>query len=176
MPSSAPSILGWAFEHVERLRPKRVLDIGIGFGKWGFLTKEYAEKRQPSDKSNCHLVGVEAFPEYVTPLTRMIYDKIIIGDIRKVALEDFDLIIMGDVIEHFEKSDGEKLLDELRKHCKYLLISTPVVFANQEAEYGNQFEIHRSHWNAQDFQYWKQIDSYQRGCVWGVLLKGDIDA
>ena len=175
MPTSAPSLLGWVFEKVEHLRPTSVLDIGIGFGKYGFLTKEYASVRHPASLSGCHLVGVEPFQSYITPLCRLIYDEIRIGDALHMDFshDKFDLIIMADVIEHFEKPDGLRLLHDLKKVSKKLIITTPIVFSRQDACFGNDYEIHRSVWSIGDFPG-TLIDTSQSGCIFGVELKGDL--
>lgn len=40
MPHSNHLPLTQMLDHVVRIKPKRVLDIGIGYGKWGFLIRE----------------------------------------------------------------------------------------------------------------------------------------
>lgn len=179
MPSSDPSLLGWGCNHIQDLKPKRVLDIGIGFGKWGFLVKEYAHKRHPKDSSQVELVGVEVWKDYITPVHNLIYDEIFIGDILEFlkyseSIPYFDLVIMGDVIEHLEKEVGEKLLIDLKNISKRILITTPILFARQEAEYGNLNEIHKSHWKLEDFRSSEIIDESQKGCIFGVYLKGHV--
>lgn len=156
MPSSQVSQVSVIMQQVLALRPASILDIGIGFGKFGFLCREYLELWDGREKYNdwrCRIDGIEAFPDYVTDLQRMIYSNIYIGDARTIVpnLEStYDLIMLIDVIEHFEKAEGLALLAACAKRCNQLIVSTPRVVSPQEAAFGNEFEIHRSHWTAAD--------------------------
>ena len=78
MPSSNPDQINEIMSLVLGLRPESVLDIGIGFGKYGFLCREYLEICYGSKKYNDwqkRIDGIEAFEEYITPLQRQIYNK-----------------------------------------------------------------------------------------------------
>jgi hypothetical protein len=77
-----------------------------------------------------------------------------LGDATKIidTIGDFDLIVMTDVIEHFTKEDGVKLLNKLKAKCvKGVIVSTPSIWIEQGAAYGNTFETHKSLWTVKDF-------------------------
>ncbi len=139
------------------LKPQSLLDIGIGFGKFGFLAREYLEiwdGRNTYGDWQRRIDGIEANPDYVTDLQRQIYDNIYIGDALKVlpTLDHiYDLIIMVDVLEHFTPEDGQKLFSECRRKSRSILISTPKVVTAQDDVFNNEYERHRSQWQMENF-------------------------
>ena len=99
--------------------------------------------------------GIEAYAGYLTPLHSFIYNQIYLGDAREVAPKlttHYDLTLLIDMIEHLPLADGLKLLQELRRHSRNLLISTPKIAGVQGPLYGNNFERHISEWRPADFQ------------------------
>ena len=43
MPSSRPNTIPTVIHLVKQFQPKSILDVGIGFGKWGHLFREYTD-------------------------------------------------------------------------------------------------------------------------------------
>lgn len=145
-------------------KPASVLDLGVGFGMQGALVRQYVD--QGVRPFETRLIGIEGFEQYMNPVWD-IYDQVIINDIAEwvdVQLahnasdpntsELFDMIIMTDVIEHFEKGEGYRLAKDLMALLNpggTVLIGTPGIFQEQGAAYGNEFERHRSAWKAFDF-------------------------
>lgn len=69
----------------------------------------------------------------------------------KRQLGAYDLIIVGDVLEHFEKERGIWLLEACLKQCRSLLLNVPIgPDWPQGAEYGNEYETHRSVWTEEE--------------------------
>ena len=58
-----------------------------------------------------------------------VYDTITYGDIRELAatLPAYDVIVMGDVIEHLTKEDGFAVLRTLLAKSRNVVIATPSV-------------------------------------------------
>ena len=178
MPSSTHVHISKMVDWIVRLQPKSVLDIGVGFGKWGFLAREYTDinaQHYKREDWRVRIEGVEAFPEYSTPTYHYIYDEIHYGDLRTVLpdLPNFDLVIIGDVIEHFDKEVGLDLLQQLRKKSRHILLSSPTVFFTQEL-FDNEFERHRSLWTVDDFASFRfDYDEFDQW-VFVALLEGDL--
>ena len=66
------------------LNPKSVLDVGVGFGKYGVLCREYLELwdgRGEYSQFLRRIDGVEVFANYITPLHKYVYDKVYTQDI-----------------------------------------------------------------------------------------------
>jgi len=157
MPSSHHYQLNEILELIIETNPAKVLDIGVGFGKYGFLSREYLELWDPDaayGERKRQIDGIEAFEAYLTPLHRLIYDHIFIGNAREVLLkltDRYDLILMIDVFEHFNYQDGLKVLEECRRCGQNILISVPKIMSIQADVYGNPYETHRYNWKKKDF-------------------------
>ena len=178
MPSSTHVHISKMVDWIVRLQPTSVLDIGVGFGKWGFLAREYTDinaHRYQREDWRVRIEGVEAFPEYATPTYQYIYDQVHHGDLREVLprLTTYDLVIIGDVIEHFDKEVGLDLLRQLRQKSQYILLSSPTVFFTQEL-FENDFERHRSLWTVDDFEGFRfDYDEFEQW-VFVALLRGEL--
>jgi hypothetical protein len=86
---------------------------------------------------------------------RFLYDHIHVGDAARLLpkLPRYDLIFLGDIIEHFEKAVGLALLaDAFAKAGKAVIVSTPKFETAQEDLCGNELERHRSLWGVKDFR------------------------
>jgi hypothetical protein len=159
MPTSDYHQISDVLHVIEQARPARVLDVGVGFGKWGFLCREildvYAGRLQPESWKTV-IDGVEIFEPYRNPTWSLAYDKVHIGDAREVVprLGRYDLILCCDVIEHFEKMAGLAFIDELLRHAPLLIVTTPVGSAPQGAVHGNVHETHLSSWTREDLKRW----------------------
>jgi hypothetical protein len=157
MPSSHYFQLNEIVDLIVLTDPGKLLDIGVGFGKYGFLAREYLELwKDGGDYQNWErqIDGIEAFEPYLTQGHKFIYNTIFIGNAIEIlpGLEDkYDLILMIDVFEHFNYEEGLKLLSECRKKGRNILISVPVVMSAQEAVFGNEFETHKYGWKKMDF-------------------------
>lgn len=187
MPSSRPSHIPLIIDLVRQLRPASILDIGIGFGKWGHLFREYTDiigSEDDPDRYNkpnwqVRIDGVEGFAGYVTEMHRFLYDNIHIGLVPEVLtdLPKYDIVFMGDVIEHFEKQAGHDLLLTLKNLAhKTVIVTTPSRFVEQGASVGNPLEIHRSHWDKNDFDEFEFASSrYHRDDLLIAALSTDFE-
>jgi hypothetical protein len=152
MPTSHLHQLNDVVELIKLTDPRRLLDIGIGFGKYGFLSREYLELWDGRERYNDWqrtIDGIEAYGGYVTPLQRLVYSKIFIGNALEVLpslAETYDLVLLIDVLEHFGYEDGVRLLGECRRVARNLLVSVPKVNDQQGSLFGNEYETHRFQW------------------------------
>lgn len=158
-------------------KPKSVLDIGVGFGKYGVLCREYLElwkdhSECPSGfqglfafrQFRCRIDGIEVCHRYLTPLHDHIYDQIFQGDALQVLStmnRHYELILLIDILEHFKFDDGLKVLQMCSEIADNVLVSTPREFKPQNPEFGNEYEIHRSHWEIDDFDDFKPFEMPQ---------------
>lgn len=104
--------------------PKRILDIGIGFGRNGMLVREFCEVHDRLRVSEARwrniLEGVEAYVPYIQSWTEDFYDKIYQGDILRVWDDidgEYDFVIMTDVLTNLPKDKGFQLLSKLKERC-----------------------------------------------------------
>lgn len=160
MPSSYPQAILPILVAIETIKPKSVLDIGFGRGKYGFLIKEYWPETRVD--------GVEIFEPYVTNLQKEIYGEIFIGNVLEMDLGDYDLYLLIDIIEHWEKDEAHALINKLLKKGK-VLISTPRRFIPQGWIYENRWEVHKSYWTSNDFKDYKFNIYPSDLCLIGVI-------
>ena len=162
MPSSRPNIIPTVIHLVRQLKPASILDVGVGFGKWGHLFREYTDileaehdpARYQRKNWRVRIDGIEAHESYLTEMHRYLYNRIYMGDAGSLMkmLPNYDLIFLGDIIEHFEKTAGMELLrDAFARANKSVIISTPKFETHQPDLCGNELERHRSLWAEPDF-------------------------
>jgi hypothetical protein len=178
MPSSRHNHIPTVLSIVQQLQPNSLLDVGIGFGKWGHLFREYldivpAEReadRYRKEKWKVIIDGIEGYPAYITPSHNYYYNNIYLGEMRAELkqLGSYDVIFIGDVIEHIEKDEGAAFLQTCFLHArKAVVVTTPARWVEQQAVCNNPLEIHRSFWTRVDFE------SLGRCCA-TVIIENDI--
>jgi len=164
MPCSRPTVLAPMCNRIMEKNPMSVLDIGFGFGKFGFLAREYTDVRLGRYFNwKTRIDGIEIFEKYVTNLQREIYNNIYIGNAIDIlpTLGCYDMIICSDVLEHFSEQDGTVLLNLIKDRCKFALIATPVTVLHQEALYDNENERHISAWSKEILSNWGQVFQFE---------------
>lgn len=189
MPSSRPNTIPAVVHILRQLRPQSILDVGVGFGKWGHLFREYtdinAAENDPPRYHKAHwqirIDGIEGHAEYLTDMHRYLYDVIHVGDACQLlpSLSDYDLVFMGDIIEHLDKADGRRLLETaLAKARQAVLVSTPKYETHQSELCGNELERHRSLWSAADFKKFSgaTVRTIDGDTLLALLLKPDVPA
>ena len=142
--------------YVEILKPKSILEVGSGIGKWGFLCRdrlEFLEGRYDKENWRTRIYGIELFAGYRNPIWDYCYDSVWIGDALDLIdkAPSVDVALMADVLEHIAKDRGEILLSKLRQKAQYLLVSTPVAFFAGEGDDGRPGAGHVSFWDQEDF-------------------------
>ena len=161
MPSSPIYQIEEVTELIILTKPESILDVGVGFGKYGFLAREYLElwdEREEYNNWQKKIDGIDAFKKYITPVHNFIYDNIYIGnalDILPTLKEKYDLILLIDILEHFDYEDGMKLLEKCKKCARNIIISTPKDIGIQNSIFGNPFEIHKFQWKKKHFKIFK---------------------
>lgn len=131
---------------IER-QPRRVLDIGPGWGKYGLACREYL-----TDLETLRAIEV---PPGRLPTQDVIYDQVYTCDARKLVTFDlfwqrFDLVLLIDVIEHMPLQDGHTLLHAIQRNGAEALVATPKLWIEQHDDH-NPYETHVSWW------YWDEF-------------------
>ena len=137
--------------------PSTVLDLGIGHGINGAGIRNWLNVGIKENYKQTTLIGVEGFRQYHSPLWDC-YDLVeitTIQDYLENSDAQYDCILMTDVLEHFDKDEGNAIISKIVNNkltaSGILLISTPAVWIEQGAAYGNELETHRSLWHFTDF-------------------------
>jgi hypothetical protein len=174
MPVSADAFDGWIRAMIGQLLPGKVCDIGPGAGKYGKMVRGVARKRGFAP----HLTAVEIDPAYVDQfgLSR-IYDKIIIDDAVNLITTPrirFDLVIIGDCIEHMRKSNAIDLLNFLVYRSGYICVVFPEQAIQDDVD-GHAAEAHISVWSEHDFKSWNvvhEVANHPRCTLHLFLIRG----
>lgn len=162
--SQAPIILYL----ISKIKPKTILDIGKGFGKYGFLIHEYIgidnkNKLNPlltmKEQSQINIDAVEIDEQLILPHLNHFYNVVITGNILEMYenMKTYDLILMIDIIEHLDKTAALKMLKFFAAKKTKIIIATPLEFFNQHL-YESVHEEHISHWSKKDFSSIYNLD------------------
>lgn len=157
--------------------PSSLLDLGVGYGKYGVLCREVMDirfKRYHRPEWEARIDGVEGFAFYRNPLHDYAYNQVYYARIEEVLerLPIYDVVLMVDVLEHFPRPQGEAMIEQALAHArKALIISTPVDPPPQADVYGNSLERHVSAWRPADFRrYVSDVGVLRIGPAEGALI------
>jgi len=133
---SDPTNKPWTAEKIAELSPSTILDCGAGAGIYLSLIREKLGKE-------AHVTALEIWRPYIDEFNiESRYDALVEEDLRNVDNFNYDLVILGDIVEHLTEADAIKVWDKISKQAKYAIISIPIVHYHQGAENGNPYEIH----------------------------------
>lgn len=167
MPWSVYENVAPIINEVARLNPARMIELGIGFGKYGALCREVLDGRYgrcARESWEHQIAGVEVFHSYKGPAWEC-YSWVDGRDFRQ-DWNGWDLVLMVDSLEHLERADGKALLEKLMRDNKHVIISVPNGPCPQpEAMCGNEHEIHRATWYPHDFTALGGTILHQGYCV-----------
>ncbi len=149
MPSSDPITIPKVLKLVELLNPRSILDVGVGNGRYGFLFREildwnYGRFLLPTWETI--IDGVEVEPIYVTNVHNNIYNIVYTQEWMKFKPnKSYDLIFMGDVLEHFADGEWQKALEKAKVNSAITIVVCPnwTGSISQGAWGGNEYEKHR---------------------------------
>ncbi len=159
MPTSTYSHIPAFINILSSIKPNTILDVGIGNGKMGFLARDLLDvmygQQHRKEKWRVIIDGIEVFEDYIQEHQKAIYNDIYIGDAFEVinTLGNYDLIILGDVLEHFKKEKAFNFLDMCFTHTNHhIILNIPLGEKwTQPAIYGNTHEEHLSFWSFEEF-------------------------
>jgi tetratricopeptide (TPR) repeat protein len=132
MPFSSAS--GKDFIRSLNLKVKTVLDVGAGSGTYKDLFPDLGKE----------WTAVEVWAPYVEKYNLAAkYDNVIVDDIRRLDFsEQYDLCILGDVLEHMTAEEAKDVFAKLKKCCATVIISIPLGHYPQGEFDGNPYEAH----------------------------------
>lgn len=127
------SIKNWILENVSL--DAKILDIGAGCGTYSDLLRGYGYKMD----------AIEIWEPYIKKYNlKDKYDVVMEMDVLDVyapTLQNYDMCILGDILEHLNIKDGQRLIKDISKHCKYFIVAIPYQMEQGEHE-GNIHETH----------------------------------
>lgn len=162
MPTSMPFILNHICSWILENQPQSILDIGVGFGKWGFLAREYTDiwhSKIQQKQWTTIIHGIEVFEPYISPAARYIYDDIFIGEATQVIkkLAHYDLIICTAMLEHLEKKQGLMFVQDCKKLASVCFFTLPVEPGRRSGKHGNKYQAHVSTWTRKELEQFGKV-------------------
>lgn len=107
-----------------------ILDVGAGWGKYRYLLPDYT------------MDACEVWVPYVNADKLVeLYRNVYVADICDLEIGQYDVIIMGDVLEHIPREKAKQLITRLVTKCKQIYVVVPYLYPQGEVE-GNPYEIH----------------------------------
>lgn len=142
MPRSDPEPRSWVIDKIKSIDPYTILDIGAGEGTWADLLNHL----------NKQIDAIEVFKPYIEKYgLRKKYDSVF--NVNVLDWDDFnyDLVILGDVLEHMTKDEAITLMERVASSAKYAIITIPIIHFPQGIEENNPFERHiKDDWTHQE--------------------------
>lgn len=132
MPYSTGTYKEKVIQHIKNnVEPtSKILDVGPGYGIYGLSLDNY------------HVDAVEIFEPYIKKYKlNKIYKNVYNEDILNFDWTSYDYIIFGDVLEHIDPIQAQKLIKDITQAGKKCLIAVPYSFEQGES-HGNQYEAH----------------------------------
>lgn len=164
MPFSNTEQISPILAEITNLHPRSILDVGCGLGLYGMLCRihldlyhdpEFYRKLDGSHPWTTRIDGIEGCETYTPFIPHWAYDNIHVGNALDIvpAIPDghYDLILILAMIEHLTQDEGMRLISQLKRVGRAIILSVPKNWQEQRIE-GYPLETHRSHWTEQDLR------------------------
>lgn len=122
-------------DYLKRKFPRnaKILDVGAGEGTYLPFLRDYFT----------NIEAVEIFEPYIKKYDlKNRYEKVYNVNILDFKYDYYDIIIFGDVIEHLEVPEAQKVLEYAFNRCKEMVVAVPYLNP-QGIEENNIYEIHK---------------------------------
>lgn len=181
MPSSTWVHVSDVLTAISVVNPTTVLDVGAGFGKWGYLCREILDigkQRLIPSEWETDIEGVEPFDPYISIHQRHLYTHVhnmtiqqFLSDGYVMKLHKYEATICNDVLEHMEKEEA------LQVHRKLVAITNRILIIGlpigedwaQGSIFNNPLEEHKSVWQMEDIpklgHYYRVYNAFCRPYV-----------
>lgn len=114
----------------------KILDVGPGVGTYAKLLPDYK-----------NIDCVEIYKPYIKQYNlKSLYKNVFNKNILDFDFEYYDIIIMGDIMEHLSISDSQKLFEKILPKCKDIIVNVPYLadfnHLKKEANEPNEHNFH----------------------------------
>lgn len=148
-----------------------VLDIGPGEGTYYYALQ---------DAQITRLDAIEAWAPYINQYAlRDKYHKLFVSDIYYFdwsKADQYDMIIIGDVLEHLVMYQGREVVTQAASHATWVVLSLPIYGYEQGWGHdGNWFEAHLEQYNNDSvlklLEDYDVVETFQGGTVGVYIFK-----
>jgi hypothetical protein len=154
-----------SIDWIKSMQPNNILDVGVGYGVYSRLIRD--------TELNVTIDGIEAWEPYIQAFDlNSIYDNLYNVDVRNWDNFNYDLVILGDVLEHMTKDEAIAIWDKVSKSAKYAIISIPIIHYPQNEPGGNPYQEHiKEDWSTEEvLETFSNIVEHKSYSVVGVFL------
>jgi len=112
-----------------------ILDVGPGIGTYADLLSEYK-----------NIDACEIYKRYIRRYgLQQKYRKVFCQDIQSFEFDYYDLVIMGDVLEHIKTKQAIKVVNRILEHCQEIIVKVPLQTRKRKTRpyLGNIYEVHQ---------------------------------
>ena len=130
----SPGLEPWVFGILLRTKPNSMIDVGCGYGFWGFIGKRRVN-------SLSYVIGLDLDYDRLAK-ARVAYDDVVLADAEKLPFRarSFDAILAIEVLHGLERYKLATTLQQIKEICKRIaIISFPKLGSDQMrslTEYG----------------------------------------
>jgi tRNA1(Val) A37 N6-methylase TrmN6 len=134
MPFSTPIFKQETFDFLtNKFGPSTtILDLGAGCGTYSDLLKS---KFTNMDAVEIHQPYIDQYD------LKNKYNNVYNENALNFEFDYYDIIILGDILEHIDEREGIELIEKLYKKCNELIIGIPFN-SEQGVHFDNIYEIH----------------------------------
>lgn len=145
-----------------KLNPATVLDVGAGAGKYGHHIKTIlpAAVVDAIEPTAAYRADYNLADIYAT-----VYDTPLRDYAVKHSKNRHNLVIFGDVLEHFFRSEATDYIDYFLYRSDWVICVWPT-FMPQDDAHDNHYEIHKSNFNLLDLAQKFDVHSYEKRFGW----------
>jgi 2-polyprenyl-3-methyl-5-hydroxy-6-metoxy-1,4-benzoquinol methylase len=95
----------------------RILDVGPGRGIYSQLLRQ---------RGYIHIDAVEIYRPYIEEFELgKLYERVFHRSIVGFEYKDYDIVVMGDVIEHLQVKDAQQVIKYAQHHSKFIVVAVP---------------------------------------------------
>lgn len=167
-------------EIIRKVNPIKILDVNVGFGRWGILCRELLERdnmgkvRRP-DLWNLKIDGIEHIEStYLQSYHDIFYDNIYrqkIDTFLSSHVSLYDLTIFSDILEYTEKQEAIKMINDAMEISRFILV---YVKLGKHDERFTPDDRHISVWSENDFEGYDIVNNIilndRYGNRYGIFL------
>ena len=141
-------------EIIRKVNPVKILDINVGFGRWGILCRELLErdsigKIKRTDLWNLKIDGVENIENNsLHNYHDIFYDNIYRQNICEFLKEHvalYDITIFSDILESYPKEIAIRMIENAMEISRFILIYVRI------GNHGINLDENKSFWSEEDF-------------------------
>ena len=135
MAGSYPYFKSEVAQYLKDRFPKtaKVLDVGAGCGTYYEYLKDYFEDIEAVEVFKPNIDNFDLVNKY-----KRVYNQNIVDFKYKF----YDIIIFGDILEHLDIEEAQKVLDYAFDRCTEVIVAVPYMYPQGIAE-DNIYEIHK---------------------------------